>query len=1328
TLATPVDTDKIRYGRFAGLDSSGMAVAEIIVTGLTVKHPEKPWNAGAAIASSAYTTTMVAGASGGDSWGASYDMAVLTDGAFSTFYGISGGTEMVLEYEWPDPQEVIGMKVSWMGHEANWDEGGPIFGATENYYFQYWDESASDWVTPDEWVSTLAEQTFNNIWLVSGNTYTDNYHEFYLPAGIVTTKVRFTRPAGMGDTGIGLSEWEVVTPLQDSLDDFETGDLVSAGFTTEESTLVTWAQTTTDGAYSTSSSLQCGFVGDGEYAAFEKTVYTGEAADISFWWKTDVELGVDGVAFFIDDILVAAKTGGETDMASATILVRDGYTVTRTEFTQWAADGTLAQHIYEFMLTGSEELTLLNGAMDAVNYADWKKFYHRFTGLSAGEHTLRWEYLTDPVDSAGAYSAGGVWVDEILFEHKQPILIPPIWTSEMDFEVSDFTDYELTMGGDAIWDLDTTGGAYSTQNSLHNEDTGDNEMAYVEKVVEKITSKGEIDVSFSWKVNSEDWYDFVAFFVDDELVTAISGGSFAGYVYAVTVKPGYTVTRDTWRTWVAAGDVSSHDTELAIVEDSPDFGWRQFDRTFALAPGEHTFAWEYQTDDYDNSSVGVTWETGEEGGAWLDEVVVEEVFFPASETLNWDGVFELTSGESGGWWWPDPLDAVPNPVVVCDDNTTTFYGFKGEVECHFDCEWEQPRTVEKLRAYLVAGPGGIIDPGAYYFQYWDEAASDWVTPSEWQSNVATQTFGEWHEFTLVQPIDTSKVRFVKPNVGASGGYALAEWDIVGLSELGEPEVEPHTGQDLAPSATLTETAGGVFDGGTPGSNWGASSDIAVLVDDDYSTFYGVQGNVETTIECEWTAAKDIGGIKIYFEDHEQNWDTGGEVFGATGNYYFQYWDDTASDWVTPDEWTTVLSDQTFSEWHEFYMSIPVTTTKIRYTRPVNVGATGFGISELEVIEASYVGGGTGGGTGGGVGPAQEVVLEKDLFTVSDTEDTTVIDPSIPVGYNDYQLSGDEPFRMQNEVVYGGKVPGGDGGAMSFNGYPNNYIQIADDPAFDVTDFTIGAWIYVPSLTWDGETHPIISNATYESPYQRYGLYIVNSGRLGLSVHDGSIADSSYFAGLPQVNDDQWHFVMATYSTSGLGTTAKLYVDGQLEYTDNQLNTGAISPISDLYIGRDGTGQVITTENWEGMIDEVMLFDYTLDDTEIAGIYSTGLTGAESGLIAYYSFVDGTATDNSGNGHDGVNYGATPTGIDFAVKAGAIGHDETSVIEKSFTWEEDGFLRFNWKVSSEQDHDYFTCYVNGGSYTTVSVSGEVDWTEVEIPMTAGTYSVTWEYSK
>jgi len=58
--------------------------------------------------------------------------------------------------------------------------------------------------------------------------------------------------------------------------------------------------------------------------------------------------------------------------------------------------------------------------------------------------------------------------------------------------------------------------------------------------------------------------------------------------------------------------------------------------------------------------------------------------------------------------------------------------------------------------------------------------------------------------------------------------------------------------------------------------------------------------------------------------------------------------------------------------------------------------------------------------------------------------------------------------------------------------------------------------------------------------------------------------------------------------------------------------------------------------YDGVLDEVRIYNRVLEDLEIEQ-----LAGISDGLIGYWSFNDGTATDNSGNGRDGVINGATP---------------------------------------------------------------------------------------
>ena len=57
--------------------------------------------------------------------------------------------------------------------------------------------------------------------------------------------------------------------------------------------------------------------------------------------------------------------------------------------------------------------------------------------------------------------------------------------------------------------------------------------------------------------------------------------------------------------------------------------------------------------------------------------------------------------------------------------------------------------------------------------------------------------------------------------------------------------------------------------------------------------------------------------------------------------------------------------------------------------------------------------------------------------------------------------------------------------------------------------------------------------------------------------------------------------------------------------------------------------------FDGIIDEVRIWDHARSEAEIAGQMNCALDGTEPGLLAYYSFNMGDARDDSDQGHDGV---------------------------------------------------------------------------------------------
>ncbi|MGD2278773.1 MAG: hypothetical protein PVH45_01605, partial [Candidatus Omnitrophota bacterium] len=174
-------------------------------------------------------------------------------------------------------------------------------------------------------------------------------------------------------------------------------------------------------------------------------------------------------------------------------------------------------------------------------------------------------------------------------------------------------------------------------------------------------------------------------------------------------------------------------------------------------------------------------------------------------------------------------------------------------------------------------------------------------------------------------------------VGDIGKTSFDAWLADEIQNMGDVQVLPG-GQNITPVVPDAYT---VLTGGRNGGNsWGASFDTAVLSDGQLETYYGIQGEEGATVEYRWSTPRTIDGMRINFK-------ASGSDFSRAGNYLFQYWDGSA--WQTPSEWESGGARQAFDTWHEFTLSSPITTEKVRFVRPPNLQKTGVGVTEWQVM-------------------------------------------------------------------------------------------------------------------------------------------------------------------------------------------------------------------------------------------------------------------------------------------------------------------------------------------------------------------------------------------
>jgi hypothetical protein len=199
---------------------------------------------------------------------------------------------------------------------------------------------------------------------------------------------------------------------------------------------------------------------------------------------------------------------------------------------------------------------------------------------------------------------------------------------------------------------------------------------------------------------------------------------------------------------------------------------------------------------------------------------------------------------------------------------------------------------------------------------------------------------------------------------------------------------------------------------------------------------------------------------------------------------------------------------------------------------------------------------------------------------------TAADPSLVAWY---RFDGDVTDSSGNDL-HGTEMgnptyeTGVFGQAISLDG-DGDYVDCGLDPKFDITDFiTFTYWIKVVAL--DKEWNTVLSRGDDSWRSSRADFNNFMEAAVGGT-------SGNYLYGVTPVDDGQWHHIAAVYD----GTTFYLYADGELDASEP--STGQITASSyPLYIGDNSQA---TGRFWNGLIDDVMIFNRALSQEEIQDI-------------------------------------------------------------------------------------------------------------------------------
>jgi hypothetical protein len=244
------------------------------------------------------------------------------------------------------------------------------------------------------------------------------------------------------------------------------------------------------------------------------------------------------------------------------------------------------------------------------------------------------------------------------------------------------------------------------------------------------------------------------------------------------------------------------------------------------------------------------------------------------------------------------------------------------------------------------------------------------------------------------------------------------------------------------------------------------------------------------------------------------------------------------------------------------------------------------------------------------------------------------------------------------ITMAGNLPawtnGKRGAALDFDNTVGNYVDIGNQPAlFFSGSFTLSAWVKSESAT-PGFGQPIISDYNSAADASSFDLEIT-SGEEFCFFWENPTATLPQVCSSAKVSYGRWYHVVATWN----GTTRTLYLNGVSDGTPNSTAQARADVGGNSAIGRLGS---FDGHYFNGIIDDVRVYNRALSASEVAALYAGGTAGASqigastqtlqkgtslaNGLVGLWTFdgydiTQNAILDRSGQGNNGGFYnGAT----------------------------------------------------------------------------------------
>jgi hypothetical protein len=240
--------------------------------------------------------------------------------------------------------------------------------------------------------------------------------------------------------------------------------------------------------------------------------------------------------------------------------------------------------------------------------------------------------------------------------------------------------------------------------------------------------------------------------------------------------------------------------------------------------------------------------------------------------------------------------------------------------------------------------------------------------------------------------------------------------------------------------------------------------------------------------------------------------------------------------------------------------------------------------------------------------------------------------------NANDLSGNNNNGTVNGATLVTDRNGNANSAYSFDG-TTSYIDVLNSPSlnsFSSNAMTIAFWGKVLSVPPSGYNGIILSKQSGSGTTQQGFNVAINTSN-NTYLRAGSSGGAYAGGGTGTATINVYHHYVLIYDNG----TSICYLDGVLINSTPGSTAVIGSNTMNLLIGKANWSN-INSPNFNGVIDEMQIYDRGLTSTEITQIYSgTCQADLTTGLVAKYDF-SGNANDLSGNSLNGTVTGATLT--------------------------------------------------------------------------------------